>query len=104
MREEALFRGYTVVEPATVITTHLTEVVKDHMAELLSYAETQKLLDELDKDQQKLVADLIPAQISYRRRPARAAEPAGRADLDPRSADHPRRHLRGLRPLPATSP
>ena len=46
-REEALFRGYTVVDPPTVLTTHLTEVVKDNMAELLSYAETQKLLDDL---------------------------------------------------------
>ncbi|SDF56524.1 flagellar biosynthesis protein FlhA [Limimonas halophila] len=63
-REEALFRGYTVVDPPTVITTHLTEVVKDNMAELLSYAETQKLLDELDRDQQKLVNDLIPSSIS----------------------------------------
>jgi flagellar biosynthesis protein FlhA len=63
-REEALFRGYTVVDPATVITTHLTEIVKDNMAELLSHAETQKLLDELPKEQQKLVADLIPGQIS----------------------------------------
>ncbi|MCP5372606.1 MAG: flagellar biosynthesis protein FlhA [Hyphomicrobiales bacterium] len=63
-REEAMFRGYTVVDPATVITTHLTEVVKDNMSELLSYAETQKLMDELDKEQQKLVADLIPSQIS----------------------------------------
>jgi flagellar biosynthesis protein FlhA len=63
-REEALFRGYTVVDPSTVITTHLTEVIKDNMAELLSYAETQKLLDELDKEQQKLVSDLIPTQIS----------------------------------------
>ena len=63
-REEALFRGYTVVDPPTVITTHLTEVVKDNMAELLSYAETQKLLDELEKEQQKLIADLIPTQIS----------------------------------------
>ena len=63
-REEALFRGYTVVDPATVITTHITEVIKDNMAELLSHAETQKLLDELDKDHQKLIADLIPNQIS----------------------------------------
>jgi flagellar biosynthesis protein FlhA len=63
-REEALFRGYTVVDPPTVVTTHLTEVVKDNMAELLSYAETQKLLDELDEDQQKLIADLVPNQIS----------------------------------------
>jgi flagellar biosynthesis protein FlhA len=64
VREDALFRGYTVVDPQTVITTHLTEIVKDNMAELLSYAETQKLLDELSQEQQKLVADMIPAQIT----------------------------------------
>jgi flagellar biosynthesis protein FlhA len=63
-REEATFRGYTVVEPQTVITTHLTEIIKDNMAELLSYAETQKLIDELDKSQQKLVTDMVPSQIS----------------------------------------
>ena len=63
-REEALFRGYTVVDAPTVITTHLTEVIKDNMSDLLSYAETQKLLDELDKDHQKLVADIVPSQIS----------------------------------------
>ena len=63
-REEALFRGYTVVDPATVITTHLTEVVKDNMSELLSYAETQKLLDEQNATQQKLIADMVPSQIS----------------------------------------
>ena len=63
-REEALFRGYTVVDPATVITTHLTEAIKDNMSELLSFAETQKLLDDLDKEQQKMIADLIPTQIS----------------------------------------
>jgi flagellar biosynthesis protein FlhA len=64
IREEALFRGYTVVDPPTVITTHLTEVVKDNMQELLSYAESQKLMDELDKEHQKLVSDLIPSQIT----------------------------------------
>ncbi|MCW9040025.1 MAG: FHIPEP family type III secretion protein, partial [Rhodospirillales bacterium] len=63
-REEALFRGYTVVDPSTVITTHLTEVIKDNMSELLSYVETQKLLDELDKDHQKLIMDMVPGQIS----------------------------------------
>ncbi len=63
-REEALFRGYTVVDPPTVITTHLTEVVKDNMPDLLSYAETQKLLNEIDKESQKLVADVIPGQVT----------------------------------------
>ena len=63
-REEAMFRGYTVVDSATVITTHITEIIKDNMSELLSYSETQKLLDELPQGQQKLVSDLIPTQIA----------------------------------------
>ncbi len=63
-REEANFRGYTVVDASTVVTTHLTEIVKDNMADLLSYTETQKLLDEMGKPFQKLVADVIPSQIS----------------------------------------
>lgn len=64
MREEASFRGYTVVDAATVITTHLTEVIKDNMPDLLSYAETQKLLDDLPSEQQKLVSDLVPNQVT----------------------------------------
>lgn len=64
MKEEASFRGYTVVDAATVITTHITEVIKDNMSELLSYAEVQKLLDDLPTEHQKLVGDLIPSQIS----------------------------------------
>ena len=64
LREEALFRGYTVVDPQTIIATHLTEIVRDNMAELLSYVETQKLMDELKAEQQKLIADMIPSQIA----------------------------------------
>ncbi len=64
IREEAAFRGLTVVDPATVLTTHLTEVLKDNMAELLSYAETKKLLDEVPGEHQKLIEDIIPSQIS----------------------------------------
>lgn len=63
-REEAHFRGYTVVDAPTVVTTHLTEIVKDNMSDLMSYAETQKLLDEIPKEYQKLVADVIPSQVS----------------------------------------
>ncbi|MFO1154524.1 MAG: flagellar biosynthesis protein FlhA [Rhodospirillales bacterium] len=63
-REDALFRGFTVVDASTVLTTHLTEVIKEHMPELLSNAETRNLLDQLEKANQKLVADLIPSQIS----------------------------------------
>ncbi|MDB5736285.1 MAG: flagellar biosynthesis protein FlhA [Alphaproteobacteria bacterium] len=64
LREEASFRGFTVVDPGTVLTTHLTEVLKSHMAELLSYAETKKLLDDLPPENKKLVEELIPTQIS----------------------------------------
>ncbi len=63
-QEEAVFRGCTVVDPASVLTTHLTEVVRDSMAELLSYAETAKLLDDLPREQQRLVSDLVPSQLS----------------------------------------
>lgn len=64
MREEAGFKGYTVVEPATVLMTHLTEIIKDNMADLLSYAETQKLLDQVGEDNKKLVSDVIPDQMN----------------------------------------
>lgn len=63
-REEAQFNGLTVVDSSTVITTHLTELVKDNMADLLSYTETQKLLDEIQDSHKKLIADLIPSQIT----------------------------------------
>ncbi|MDE2007145.1 MAG: FHIPEP family type III secretion protein, partial [Rhodospirillales bacterium] len=61
-RDEAVFRGLTVVDPPSVLTTHLTELVRDTMADLLSYAETQKLLEDLPREHQKLVADLVPSQ------------------------------------------
>lgn len=63
-REDAHFKGYTVVDPSTVVTTHITEIIKDNMQDLLSYAETQKLLDELPQSHQKLVADIIPSKIT----------------------------------------
>ncbi|MDB5445329.1 MAG: flhA, partial [Phenylobacterium sp.] len=64
LREEATFRGYTVVDPATVLTTHLTEILKDSMPDLLSYAEVQKLLKELPAEQKKLSDDLIPSVVT----------------------------------------
>lgn len=64
LREEATFRGYTIVDPSTVLTTHLTEILKENMAELLSYAEVQKLLKELKGEEQKLVDELIPSVVT----------------------------------------
>ena len=65
LREEATFRGYTIVDPATVLTTHLTEILKENMADLLSYAEMQKLLKDLPAEQKKLVDDVIPSAVGY---------------------------------------
>ena len=64
LKLEAETRGYTVVDNATVLTTHLTEIVRDHMGELLSFSEVQKLLDDLDDAYKKLMNDIVPAQIS----------------------------------------
>ena len=64
LRDEASFRGLTIVDPSTVVTTHITELVKDNLAEMLSFAETQKLLKELDEDYQKLLGDLVPHRVS----------------------------------------
>jgi flagellar biosynthesis protein FlhA len=64
LRDEANFRGLTVVDPATVLTTHLTEVLKENMPELLSFAETKKLIDDLPPEHKKLADDLIPSQFT----------------------------------------
>ena len=64
LRDEAELRGLSIIDPSTVISTHLTEVLKANVSELLSYANVQSLLSGLPKDQQKLVEDLIPSQIS----------------------------------------
>jgi flagellar biosynthesis protein FlhA len=64
LKEEASLKGYTVVDAATVLSTHLTELLKSNMAELLSYSEVQKLLKELPKEQAELTKDLVPALIT----------------------------------------
>ena len=64
-REEAYVKGYTVVDASTVITTHLTEIVKDNMSDLLSYAETQKLLDELPQNTRNSLKMLCPDRFRW---------------------------------------
>ena len=64
LREEATFRGYTIVDPSTVLTTHLTEILKENMADLLTYAEVQKLMKELGVEEKKLVDELIPSVVT----------------------------------------
>ncbi|MBS0528821.1 MAG: flagellar biosynthesis protein FlhA [Proteobacteria bacterium] len=64
LKEEASLKGYTVVDAATVVSTHLTELLKTNMSDLLSYGEVQKLLKDLPKEQSELVKDIVPAQIT----------------------------------------
>jgi len=63
-REHAQFLGYTIVDPATVITTHLTEVIKNHAYELLGRQETQHLIDNLAATYPKVVEELIPGVMT----------------------------------------
>ena len=64
LRDEAGLRSLTVVDCGTVIATHLTELVKDNIADMLSYLEVQKLLNEVHRDAEKLVAELVPNRIT----------------------------------------
>jgi flagellar biosynthesis protein FlhA len=62
-RDYARTLGYTVVDAATAIATHLNKVLRDGAAELLSHDETQALLDKLATRFPKLVEDLVPAKL-----------------------------------------
>jgi len=59
-REHAQGLGYTVVDPNTVVATHLSQILQNHAHELLGHEEVQKLLDQLAKNAPKLVEDLVP--------------------------------------------
>jgi flagellar biosynthesis protein FlhA len=63
-REDAMMAGYTVVDPATVIATHLTEVLRRHLADFLGRQEVQALLDVLGKSSPKAVEELVPGTLS----------------------------------------
>jgi flagellar biosynthesis protein FlhA len=65
LKEEAAIKGYTVVDAATVLATHLTEILKANVSDLLSYAEVTKLLKELPKEQGELIKDIVPSQITH---------------------------------------
>jgi flagellar biosynthesis protein FlhA len=62
-RESAQTQGYTVVDAATVIATHLSQVIQNHAAELLGYEDTRELLDRLARSAPKLVEDLTPKTL-----------------------------------------
>ncbi|MEO5366198.1 MAG: flagellar biosynthesis protein FlhA [Magnetococcus sp. WYHC-3] len=63
-RDRAEMMGYTVVDPSTVLATHITELVHTHAHEMLNRQETQHLLDMVAKSQPKLVEELVPGTMS----------------------------------------
>jgi len=63
-RDHAQALGYTVVDPGTVIATHLSHILQSHAYELLGYEEAQQLLNNLAKTAPKLVEDLVPKTIT----------------------------------------
>jgi flagellar biosynthesis protein FlhA len=63
-RERAQLQRYSVVDPATVIVTHLSELIRRHAHELLGRQEVQTLLDELAKTHPKAVEELVPQQLT----------------------------------------
>ena len=62
-REEAIRAGYTVIDPSTVVATHLTELFKKHADEMLSRQTVQRLMDNLAETQAKLVEELVPGLL-----------------------------------------
>ncbi|EKX96522.1 flagellar biosynthesis protein FlhA [Selenomonas sp. oral taxon 138] len=63
-REQAELNGYTVVDAVSVLATHLTEIIKQHAAEILGRQETQNLLDNLQKTNAALVDEVVPNLLS----------------------------------------
>jgi len=64
-RQQAELSGYTVVEPVTVVVTHITEILRTHAAEMLDRAQTRELVDMLTERYPKVIEDIVPAQVSY---------------------------------------
>jgi len=58
-KEDAIMYGYTVVDPATVISTHMSELIKQHAEEMLTRQETQMLLDKIKNDYPVVIDDLL---------------------------------------------
>jgi flagellar biosynthesis protein FlhA len=63
-REEAQHQGYTVVNAASVVATHLSEIIRSHCDELLGRQEVQRLLDRLARTNPKVVEELVPGLLS----------------------------------------
>ena len=64
MREKAKEKGYNIIEPASLIMTNLSKIIKENITDLLSYTDTQNLLEEISNQHKKLVRDIVPEKVS----------------------------------------
>jgi len=64
LEDQAIAAGYSVVDPVTVITTHLGELIRRHAFELLGRSETKRLMDALNETHPKLMEELVPKLLS----------------------------------------
>ena len=78
------------VDNISVLLTHLSEVIRNNLAQLLSYKDMRALLDRLDPEYKRLIEDICPSQISYSGLQAVLKLLLAERDLDPQSSSHPR--------------
>jgi len=64
-RQQAELAGYTVVEPVTVVVTHITEILRNHAADILDRAQIREMVDMLSERYPKVIDDIVPGQVSY---------------------------------------
>jgi len=108
-REDAERAGYTVVDPPSIIATHLSEIIRQHAAELLGRQETQAILDSLKQDYpavveeslkllslgiiQKVLQGLLAEQVSIRNVPAILEAASDYAEIAKKSLNNPAQFL-----------
>lgn len=64
-RERAESLGYTVVDPPSIIATHLTEIIRQHIAELLTRQDVQNLINNVKENNSSLVEELYPSCLDW---------------------------------------
>ena len=87
--KDARREGFRPVDPVSVLLTHLSEVIHNNLAQLLSYKDMRALLDRLEPEYKRLLDDMCPSQISQSGAAGDAEASARRARLDPQSQPDP---------------
>ena len=91
---EARRAGFNPIDNMSVLLTHLSEVLRNNLAQLLSYKDMRVLFDRLGPEYKRLLDEISPSLISYSGLAGGAEIAARRAHFDPQSASHSRSHRR----------